>query len=232
MKMFFQQFRWQLVILARNNIILLSIVVTAIYAIIFYALKGVPNMEKVLTLLILNDPAIIGLFVIGVSIIIERNQKTLDALMVTPVSHHVYILSRVLALTLVAWICTLGMGFALMGLSFNIFHFSGGVIGISLLACLAGVWLVCYTSEFMRFILKTIPVILFVNLPLLNYFNLTDISLFRVMPIQGSLDLIVCSYTADPALSTLLIGYATSTLWIGIIYFFTYRAFLSKLVNA
>ena len=60
MKMFVQQFRWQLVILARNNIILLSVVVTAIYAIIFYALKGLPNMDKVLTLLILNDPAIIG----------------------------------------------------------------------------------------------------------------------------------------------------------------------------
>jgi len=232
MKMFLHQLKWSLIILARNNIILLSIIVTAIYAIIFYALKGLPNMDRVLTLLILNDPAIIGLFFIGVSIIIERNQKTLDALMVTPVNHHVYIVTRVLALTLVGWICALMMGVALMGISFNFIHFSAGVIAVSLLSCLAGVWLICYTSEFMRFILKTIPIILVVNLPLLNYFGVTDVFLFKLMPIQGPLDLIVSSYTVDPSNSTLIFGYLASLFWIGLIYWFVYRAFNLKLANA
>ncbi|NQV02238.1 MAG: hypothetical protein HQ542_06315, partial [Bacteroidia bacterium] len=130
------------------------------------------------------------------------------------------------------WFCALMMGVALMGISFNFVHFSAGVIGVSILSCLAGVWLICYTSEFMRFILKTIPVIMLVNLPLLNYFGVTDVFLFKMMPIQGPLDLITSSYSGDPSASILIFGYLASALWIGLIYWFVYRAFNLKLVNA
>lgn len=227
------QTKWQIILLARNNIIIISFVVTAVYALIFYAIKDLGNMDKVLTLIILNDPAVIGLFFIGLTIIIEKNQQVLSALFVAPVSHHVYLISRILSLSMICWICGLGMAFSALGTSFNILHFSAGIVGISIMSCLAGLYLVSYSSEFMAFILKSIPILLFfINIPLLNYFEVTDIWFLRIFPAQGSLDLIINSYTETPIVSQLIYGYFSLLVWIPLLYWLVYRAFLSKIVNA
>lgn len=232
MKQLFIQTKWQFVLLARNNIIVISIVITAVYAGIFLAIKDLGNMDKFLTLLILNDPAIIGLFFIGLMIIIERNQQVLSALFVAPISHHVYLISRVLSLSIICWLCALGMALAAKGLSFNILHFTAGVLGISIMSCLAGLYMVSYTKEFMAFTLKSIPVLLlFINIPLLNYFEVTDIGFFRIFPAQGSLDLIINSYKDIPVLSQLIYGYSSIFIWIPLLYWLVYRAFISKIVN-
>jgi len=232
MKQFLFQTKWQFVLLARNNIIVLSFVVTAIYVGIFFAIRDLGNMDKFLTLLILNDPAIIGLFFIGLIVIIERNQQVLSALFVAPMSHHVYLMSRILSLSIICWICALAMAWAALGMSFNILHFSAGVLGVSILSCLAGLYMVSYTKEFMAFTLKSIPVLLFfINIPLLNYFEVTNIGLFRIFPAQGSLDLIVNSYSNTPNISQLIYGYGSILVWIPLLYWLTYRAFMSKIVN-
>ncbi len=134
MKQLLIQTKWQFVLLARNNIIVLSFIVTAIYAFIFLLIKDMGNMDKLLTLSILNDPAIIGLFFIGLMVIIERNQQVLSALFVAPISHHVYLISRILSLSMICWLCALGMAFAAKGISFNYVHFSAGVLGISFMS--------------------------------------------------------------------------------------------------
>lgn len=233
MKALIQQIQWQFRIMARNNIISISIAVTVIYALIFFALKGLDNMDKVLTLLILNDPAIIGMFFIGLSVIMERNQQVLSALFVTPISHHIYLLSRILALSIVGWACAAGMALAAIGTSFHLLHFTVGTFGICILACLAGLYLVCYTSEFMHFTLRSIPLLMiFVNLPLLNYFGVTDIWLFKLMPSYGSLSLIACSHQSNTEISVLMYSYASVIGWSVLLYFSVYRIFMSKVVNA
>lgn len=232
MKQLLLQTRWQFALLTRNNIIVISFIITGVYAGIFYGIKDLGNMDKVLTLMILNDPAIIGLFFIGLMVIIERKQQVLSALFVTPISHHVYLISRVLALSIICWICAVGMAFSALGTSFNLIHFSVGVFGISIMSCLAGLYMVSYTTEFMPFTLKSIPVLmLFINIPLLNYFEVTDIGFFRIFPAQGSLDLIINSYTDTPVVSQLLYGYISILIWIPLLYWLVYRAFILKIVN-
>ena len=232
MKQLIFQTKWQFILLIRNNIVVLSFVVTAIYAGIFFAIKDLGNMEKVLTLIILNDPAIIGLFFIGLMVIIERNQQVLSALFVAPISHHVYLISRILSLSLICWVCALGMAFSVLGTSFNLVHFSFGVWGVSIMSCLAGLYLVSYTLEFMSFVLKSIPVLLFfINIPLLNYFEVTNIGFFRLFPAQGSLDLIINSYYENQISTQIIFGYISMMIWIPILYWAVYRAFVTKIVN-
>lgn len=227
-----QQIKWQFILLQRNNVITISIVVTAIYALLFFVIKDLGNTDKILTLLILNDPAIIGLFFIGLSVIMEKDQQVVAALFVTPISYHFYLISKVLSLSIIGWVCALGMGFAAVGTSFHFIHFSAGVLGICILSCLAGAWLVCYTAAFMRFMLKSIPILLiFVNLPLLNYFGVTDIGLFKIMPAQGSLNLIAASHDTSLSLSAIIYGYASIVFWIPLLYWLAYRTFMSKIVN-
>ena len=227
-----QQIKWQFILLQRNNVITISIVVTAIYALLFFVIKDLGNTDKILTLLILNDPAIIGLFFIGLAIIMEKDQQVLTAFFVTPINHHIYLISRVISLSIIGWACAVGMGLAAVGTTFHIVHYSMGVLGICVLSCLAGVLLVCYTSEFMRFMLKSIPILLiFVNLPLLNYFEVTDLDIFKIMPAQGSLNLIEASYNNTFTGSAIIYGYISIIFWVPLMYWLAYRTFMSKIVN-
>lgn len=232
MKTLLQQINWQFRLLARNNIISISIAVTIIYALVFFALEELENMDKVLTLLILNDPATIGIFFIGLTVIMEKNQQVLSALFVTPINHHVYLISRILTLSLLGWACAVGMALAAIGLGFNFLHFSAGTFGICILACLSGLYLACYTSEFMHFTLRSIPLlILLVNLPLLNYFGVTDLWWFNLMPSYGSLSLIIHSYSHAVSSSVLVFGYVSLAFWTLLLYWLVYRTFMAKVVN-
>lgn len=231
MRQLLQQIKWQFMILHKNNLIVISVVVTIVYALIFFVIKDLGNMEKLLTLLIYNDPAVIGLFFVGLSVIMEKNQEVLSALFVTPVNHHVYLISRILTLSLLGWACALGMGVSILGTSFYVVHFSVGVFGTCVLFSIMGIVVVSYSSEFLLFLLKSIPVLLGLSLPLLNYFNLTDIGLFYYMPLQGCLNLIANSYREIPVASELIYGYFSIIFWVPVFYFFAFRIFKSRVIN-
>lgn len=232
MKTLISQTLWQFKILHKNNLILISVLVTAVYALIFYFLKDLPNMEKVLTLLVYNDPAIIGLFFIGLAVIIEKNQAVLSALFVTPMNLHVYLLSRLLSLSIIGWACGLGMGVSLLGLEFNWLHYSFGVFGTTVLFSLVGIFVVSYTSEFLLFMLKSIPLLILFSLPLFNYFNLTEAGAFYFTPMQGGLNLIANSFAEQPSSNEIIYGYAATIVWIPILYFLVYRTFKNRMIKA
>ncbi len=231
MRQLIHQMKWQFMILHKNNLIVISVVVTVMYALIFFMIKDLGNMDKVLTLLIYNDPAVIGLLFVGLSIIMEKNQKVLEALFVTPVSHHVYLIARILTLSILGWACALGMGLSILGTSFFIGHFSAGVFGTCVLFSIVGIFVVSFNTEFLLFLLKSIPLLIGFSLPLLNYFNLTDIPFFYYMPMQGCLNLIVNSYAENPVTSELIYGYASIIFWVPVFYFFTFRIFKARMIN-
>ena len=82
----FKQIKWQFLIFQRNNLISMIVGITAFYVLIIYLIKDFANVEKFITLLIYNDPAIVGFIFIGISIILEKDQEVLPALFVTPLN--------------------------------------------------------------------------------------------------------------------------------------------------
>ena len=232
MNLFLQQLKWQFVLLQRNYLITISVLMTVIYALLFYIIKDMGNTEKILTLLIYNDPAIIGMFFIGLSIIIDKNQQVLSALFVTPVNLHSFLLARIVALSLIGGLCGLGMGFLAMGFHFHFIHFFIGVFFNCMLFTFMGIYLVSYTIDFLLFMLKSIPLLLLMSLPLINYFGLTDLKIFYFFPVQGCLTLITNSYKETMDLTELLLGYASILIWVTLLYWFVFRIFKSKMVNA
>ncbi len=232
MKGLIAQLRWQFLILHRNRLIAISILVTVMYALIFYFIKDLPHVDRFLVLLIYNDPVIIGLFFVGLSIIIEKNDGVLPALFVTPVSHHMYLVSRVLSLSLLGWACAAGMTLALLGPDIDWLHFSAGVFGTCIIFSLAGIFVVSYTTEFLGFMLRSIPIMILLSLPLLNYFELTDVALFQFMPVQGPLSLIVLAFDPSNEVMPPYLDYLGLLLWIPLLYWFVYRIFIRRIVNA
>lgn len=227
-----KQLKWQFVILTRNNLIAISIAVTLLYGAIFYFIRDLGNTDKVLTLLIYNDPALIGLMFLGLSVIMEKNQSVLPALFVTPGSHHIYLISRILSLSIVGWACALGMGVFGLHFTFNPLHFSISVFATCIIFSIAGLFIVSFTTEFLQFLLRSIPVLFLLSVPLFNYFNLTDISAFHFTPLQGPLDLLVYSYQDGASMSELLVAYLSIAFWIPLLYFLTFRLFKSKVIQS
>ena len=97
---------------------------TAAYVLLIYFLKDYGNLEKFVTLLIYNDPAIIGFIFIGISIILEKDQNVLQIYFITPLSHHIYLLSRIITLSILGFFGALVMVITAKGTSINLFHFS------------------------------------------------------------------------------------------------------------
>ncbi|MEO1218025.1 MAG: hypothetical protein AAFY45_31135 [Bacteroidota bacterium] len=180
-------------------------------------------MEWLLTLLIYNDPAIIGLFFMGLGYLMERNQGILGALIVTPQNLHTYLIARIISFSLIGGLCALGMAFAVLGVDFHIIPFFAGVFLTSTLFCMLGVGIAVYSTEFLLFLLRSIPVLILMSLPLLAYYQLFDSELFELFPIQGPLKLITSSYEADSFTNNLFWQYLRSFSWVLLAYGILYR---------
>ena len=225
------QIKWQFIILQRNNLINISIGVTVLYGLIFYVFKDFPYMQKVLTLLLYNDPSLIGLLFFGLTVIMENNQRVLPAFLVTPMSVHHYLLSRVIALSVIGYLCALGMAIAALGFSFHVVHFSMGILGTCFIFSLAGIFLISYTSEFLNYMLSSIPIMMLLSLPLLNYYELTSIAWFQLTPTQGAIDLFVSAYEIPLHWSDLFMAYGTMFFWCVLLYWGAYQVFYKSIRN-
>ncbi len=233
MTKFLNQLSSQFLILHRNRLIIISLVLTILYVAILLLLQNLPNVEQFLVLLIYNDPAIIGLFFVGLSVIMEKNDGVLVALFVTPINHHHYLISRILSLSIIGTLCAVGMGLALTGEQWNLawWPFVAGVFFTCIIFSIVGVMLVSYSLEFLHFMLRSIPFLLGLSLPLLNYFQLTDIALFQVVPIQGPLNLIISGFGHESSHGQIVLSIAMSTGWIIVLYALAHQIFRRRIIK-
>ncbi len=234
MKDVFQQLKWQFVLLQKNNIIAISLGITLFYGLLLFAVRGLEYMDKFLIFTILTDPATIGFFFVGLGISIEYRHQILPALFVTPIHMHSYLLSRIIAISMVGWVCAVVLALLVLGLSFNVFHFSFGVLSISLFSALLGVICISYTYEFLTFALYSIPVFLFfVTIPLINYLGLIKLGIAAyVFPVQPGLTLIVNSYANTPVMSEIVLSYLLVLLWLIGMYVLAYRIFRTNILHS
>lgn len=227
----FKQIKWQFLIFQRNNLISMILVISAFYVLIIYLIKDYAGVEKFITLLIYNDPALIGFIFIGISIILEKDQEVLPALFVTPLNQHIYLISRIITLSTISFGGAFVMVLTAKELSFNFLHFSVGAFSTCVLFGLMGIFVVSHTTEVLHFLLRAIPLLIFMSLPLLNYFELTDWSFLRLFPVQGGLNLMVNSYANSPNLREIVFGYLSIAVWTPLLYWLVYRIFMARVVK-
>jgi hypothetical protein len=69
MKQFLNLLWLNFLLIRRNKLIEVSLVVTALYMLVFYWLQMLPSVDKLLVLIIFNDPAILGFLFVGVMVL-------------------------------------------------------------------------------------------------------------------------------------------------------------------
>ncbi|MEQ9099437.1 MAG: hypothetical protein RIF36_14565 [Imperialibacter sp.] len=226
-----QQLKWQFILLQKNNIIGISLGVTLIYGIVLYFLRSWGSLNELLVFLVLNDPSVIGYFFVALAIYTEKKHQILPAIFVSPINLHHYLLSKVLSLSIVGLVCSLGLAFSVKGLSFDILSYAIGAFSICVLSALLGIAMLTFADEFLNFAMLSIPVFMvFVNLPVLHYLGAVDLGLFvNIFPVQASLSLIADSLV-DGARPTVL-SYLPVIIWPPLFYLLAFRLFNKKLIH-
>lgn len=138
--------------------VLLTFVFIAIINVVPAAFK-----TKTAAVIIFTDPATLGIFFMGAIILLEKSQRVLNSLAVSPIKIWEYIAAKVVSLSIISTI----VGFAL-GLTAG----AGGIASVTLgtflgsvLFTLLGITVATHANSLNRFIVTTVPVMLCLMLP-------------------------------------------------------------------
>ena len=128
----------------------------------------------------------IGFIFVGALVLYEKDQHTLDSLIVSPLSPSQYLWSKAITLSVLSLVCCYLMAFLAKGSIANHFYFIVGALLTSLMFVLAGFLLVADVGSLNQYILR-MTIMVPLSLPLLNFVNVTDTLWFYLIPTQATL---------------------------------------------
>lgn len=186
--------RWETTLLHRNNLLVVSFVVTLLYLGLFQLLKMLGFVELFAILLVLNDPAVIGLLFVGVTVIFERDQGTLAAMQVTPMSYHSYLLGKVIVLGLLGTVCAWIMAVGSVGFDIRHGHFLLTNFLISAIFSHLGLVVVARSQRFLDFTLRSVGFLIFMTIPLFDWFGVFTVPFIEAFPLEHGVRLMAYSF--------------------------------------
>lgn len=201
-------------ILQRNKLIGISAAVTVIYMIVLKGISHFGIADKALVMIIFNDPALLGFLFVGVIVLFEKNENTLQTLAVMPLKESNYILSKTIVLSVISVACSFAMAFLASGTNFKMIHFFFGALLTTVLFSFLGFILVANVSTFNKFILKAVGFLIFLSIPFLGYFGVAPRACFLLIPTQPCIDLFRISFSGDVPISEVIYAYAVLMFWI------------------
>lgn len=162
------------------------------------------------SIMIYSDPAAMGLFFMGAIVLLEKSQKVLNAMVVSPVKVSEYILSKTVALIAISTVIAL-----ILGLVSGSNHLLGIAVGTALTSAIftmLGIIAATKISNLNQFLIVIMPIeiVCFVP-PIVGLFvNLPDV--FRFFPFTACMNLItgksmLLSFDMVLVIATLIILY-------------------------
>jgi fluoroquinolone transport system permease protein len=214
---------WDLILLHRNQLIVLSVVVAGLYVGLFYLLKPLGNLNTVLVVLLFNDPVVTGFLFAGVIYLMEKNQNTLQAIQIAPQPLEHFLLSKSLALAILSTLTAFCMVLAAQGSAFQWVHLLGGVFLTGLFFTFCGFFFAVYSRTFNHFLLFTIGFLVLMGIPFLSLFDVADTIYYLLFPSYAGIRLLQASLEELPT-GQLLYGYGYLSLWVIVTWFMALNA--------
>ncbi|MFA5268875.1 MAG: hypothetical protein WC379_12965 [Methanoregula sp.] len=228
MKHLANMIRWYFLIDYRFYIIHISLVTVALWSILLQVFMPA-NTGRVVGALIFLDPAILGFVFIGALVLFEKTNRSLQALVVTPMEPREYLLTHIITLTGIALIASLALVVLSQGVVFNYLYFFTGVVLTSAFFILAGFVAVSRFSSVNEYFIAGAGALMVLNIPLIHYFGLSDNGLFYLFPTQASL--ILLSGIFEPvSLFDSIYAVAMLSAWIVLGYYLAKKMFQTHIV--
>lgn len=223
MKRFFSTLRWDIQLQFRNGFYYVSGFVAVLVILSLRQLNDV-NWGFWLPPVILENLVINSFYFMAGLVLLEKGEGTLEAQIVTPLRTGEYLASKIISLGLLSLIETLLIVVFLAGIDFNWLWMVLGVLLLIAFYSLYGFFVVSRYDSINEFILPSVLWTLAFSLPLLSYFDIYRGWLMYLHPLQPMLKLMEASFTSLPTWQ-LIYGILGSLFWVGIMYFFSIRAF-------
>ncbi len=216
--------RWDIRIQFRYGFYYAAAVISTIWVLVFWNVAE-PYKIKYLPAFLLSNLNIGTFFFVGGLILFEKNQRTIDALLVTPLTFKEYILSKTCSLIILGLLENLiVIIFVFKGLYINYFMIFISIIGMASLYTLFGIGFTVKYRDVTDFIFPSMLIMFILELPLLAYIG-----------ISGSVWTIIYYFTPmQPLLNIARLSSETFVLWeiiytiVGIVFWFTIAYIYAK----
>lgn len=179
---------------------------------------------------IFTDPTVLGFYFIGGIILLERRQKTLASLFVTPLKLNEYILSKVISLTVLALLSSLLISVVLLGFNFNIPVFILTVTLASILFTLIGITLGVRAKDINHYLFVSALYLLPIFFPVLGFLGIVNKYIFMIIPTHSILNLLNFSILGVKS-GSLVVDFGILLVWIVLAFFWARSWFVKYIIN-
>lgn len=190
------RFQW------KQGFFIIYLIVSFFYLLI---LSQLPNfiLDYALPIIVFSDPSVLGLFFIGGMVLLEKEQGVLQMLVVTPLTIKEYVLSKVLALTLVA----LMAGILITAVSaynpVDYFTLVLGIILTSVFFTLLGFIISTKAKSLNAFFLHMMPWTALLMVPCVFYVIYPHLTALLIVPSVSGLNLVLGAIGGQPLSETI-----------------------------
>jgi len=176
-----------LVVQYRSGFIHVYLAVTLFTVVIVRGLVPERWTEVIVPVLLLTEYGAIGVYMVGAQTYLARNERSTEALSVTPLRQIERVVATVLAATLVAMTAGVLFFVGVLGADVRLLLLTAPLFATTVLAGSVGLIVSSRYPEFTRFIIGSIPVVALFSLPLLSYFELVPRYTFAWLPWDAAL---------------------------------------------
>ncbi|CAN5159458.1 multidrug ABC transporter permease [soil metagenome] len=169
-------------------------------------------------LVVFAELAVVGYYFIAGMVLFEKSERTLYALVSTPLRFSEYLGSRLATLTLLALALSLVAVIVVYGFSFNAAFLLAGVALVSIISLLAGFISVLPFDSITRYLIPSQIPMFVMALPLVPFLGIWQSPVFYLLPTHGALILLGAAFGEATPLWQLLYAVLYGMLWIWFLY--------------
>lgn len=188
--------RLDLMLQARYGFYYAAAFVTLLWIALLYQLPE-PALKLATPLVVFAELAIIGYYFIAGMVLFEKGERTIYALVSTPLRFGEYLGSKLATLTVMAVAASLILVLAAYGTDFDTVPLILGVVSISLISMLAGFITVLPFDQLTRYLIPSQLPLALMSLPLIPFLDVWHNPLFYLFPTHGSLLLLGSSFGTE-----------------------------------
>jgi fluoroquinolone transport system permease protein len=187
-----------------------------LYACIFFALPESAR-QKAALIMILTDPAAMGLFFMGAILMLEKSQRVIDTIAITPVRVWEYIISKAVSISVISILVSIIL--AVLSGNSNLFGIVIGTLFGSIIFTMIGLLIAVHTNSLNSFMIGTVPIELIFFVPAILYLFGLQSDWMLLHPACAIMQLYI-GVTNDAFLSIIV-----CIVWAVLILFITCKAF-------
>lgn len=163
--------------------------VTLFYLILLKILPiNIANL--ILPFILFTDVSVLGFFFVGGIILLEKQQNSLDALMVTPLTVFEYLMSKFVSLSIIATLTTVIL---FLSISKNVSFLPALLMIVwtnMFFYTFLGIGLVSKVKSVNDYFVLAVPAGLILFLPMLTYFDIIKFPIFYLLPTEPAVEML------------------------------------------